>query len=589
MKNNFEKLNKNDDKTENQVAREKLQILIKSGRLRKECLPPFLYLNQNIKNPYVRIMEMIKESENKKEIIEKELAFKEFNLHYENPAILEKEIDKMNFFEKLKALEKGIREKKLTIGMLSEYLYATENDRTRLAIINSLQLFKKTESAEKCIEILANFALNTKFNDWRQKGYDQEKEFDEIHRYYSTDPENNHFLKYINNFEDDADDSNYDILKSAAIECLSSFGQIAKKPLIKIFFDLRKESKDVEKEHLEKYRTITPHKNRTNMEKNKNLLHDWRNNNKDVFRDDSISESNFQHNRLIIKKLEEIGGNDLTDFAIDFVINNKDSIYTYANEIKNLLKSSDKEYSKKKIIDSIGNLQNYQNFQLFYLAILLIDLIGIESFKAQISLPITKQQKVKIDFLYYLLAIAREKELENYFEIIKDLDIEIIESGEGLNEKEKREVLEISKNNYFNIVFKKEPQKAKIIVDRLKKELFEEDGAKNQRIYTLKYKGRIIAFCKFKPLSEKPDELELTSVNISSNLHGLKIGEYFISKVLETESKKHIINGDTFVKNTGANKLYFEKVGFENMGEYESEKYLGEKLYKMRMDKLEKQ
>ncbi|MFA5776968.1 MAG: GNAT family N-acetyltransferase [Parcubacteria group bacterium] len=199
-----------------------------------------------------------------------------------------------------------------------------------------------------------------------------------------------------------------------------------------------------------------------------------------------------------------------------------------------------------------------------------------------------KKSKVGIILLQSVLRSAKEGEEEIDFENIKDFDIETNEMGEDLRQEEKERILGISKKNYYDIVFPGEPEKAKVVVDGLEKEMISEEGLKNQKTYTLKYKGEIVAFCKFRPVVGKPDELEFTSVNISSELHGLKIGEYFISKVMEIESKNYIINGDTFVKNTGANKLYFEKVGFENLGEYESEKYLGEKLYKMRMDKREK-
>ena len=204
--------------------------------------------------------------------------------------------------------------------------------------------------------------------------------------------------------------------------------------------------------------------------------------------------------------------------------------------------------------------------------------------------------KIEIELLHSILKSAKENNENVPFEIIRDLRIETKEIGEDLTLEEKQEILEISRKNYFDVVFEDELEKAQIVVDDLKKEFFpekflekKEDEVKNQRAYTLKYKGRVVAFCKFKQIPGKPDELEFTSVNVSPELHGLKVGEYFISKVLEIESKKHIINGDTFVKNAAANKLYFEKVGFEKEEENESEKYLGEKLYKMRMDKREKQ
>jgi len=199
--------------------------------------------------------------------------------------------------------------------------------------------------------------------------------------------------------------------------------------------------------------------------------------------------------------------------------------------------------------------------------------------------------KIEIELLHSVLKSAKENKENIPFELIKDLGIETKEIGEDLSEQEKGEILEISNKNYFKIVFPNEPEKAKTVVEGLEKELFPEifpdekkDSVKNQRTYTLKYKGIIVAFCKFKQIPEKPDELEFTSVNVSSELQGLNIGEYFISKVLETESKNHIINGESFAKNTTANNLY-KKQGFVMTEDY-SKKY-GELMFKMRMDKRE--
>lgn len=511
-----------------------------------------------------------------------ELRKKDFEfVNFENIKALSKTLGKMDFFEKIIAIEKGIRTGKADAAKLKEILSKTDDDYIRLAVIENLPNFKNSKEAIICMEILREYATSPKTRNCLrgERGYIKEKSQDEI--------ENFHISQYRINYNNEA---SFDILRSASIKNLSEFGLQSERHLIGAF-SRKKEYGQIRRDAKEE----ADRKDKTfEFEEIGDL--DFSTDEHGHLNDEEVkfeADTEYSYNALILEKLILMQGEKSVNFAIDLVFEDSDSVFIYKDQIEAILKNSS-EYSAEKIFEKLED-NKYARDTAKDIVLLACDLVGIDVVKKRIEKFASDEQQKEIDYLYSILKVSREKRNSVSLETIRNLNFYTSEIGEDLNEKEKKEILEISRKNYFEVVFPNEPEKARVVVEGLEKELYPEkfpnkktENVKNQKTYTLKYKGSIIAFCKFKQVSGKPDELEFTSVNISPELHGLNIGEYFISKVLDAESKNHIINGESFAKNTAANKLYFEKVGFKNTGEYESEKYLGERLYKMRMEKREK-
>lgn len=157
--------------------------------------------------------------------------------------------------------------------------------------------------------------------------------------------------------------------------------------------------------------------------------------------------------------------------------------------------------------------------------------------------------------------------------------------GEDLPDEEKVEILEMARDTYFNDVYKDNPEAAQRVIDDLEGELFGMDGLKSQRTYTLKYQGRVIAFCRFKPIERKPDELYAGSLNVYKDLQGLSVGRYFVRATLGKESKNHVIRAITRADNS-VNEDY-KKCGFVIDEKNPFEKN-GVQYFNMAMDRREK-
>lgn len=170
------------------------------------------------------------------------------------------------------------------------------------------------------------------------------------------------------------------------------------------------------------------------------------------------------------------------------------------------------------------------------------------------------------------------------FEKVKNIRLEEKPIGEDLEESEKQEILEIAKENYFGDVYKDNSEVAQKVIDELETELFGIDGLKNQRTYTLKYQGRVIAFCRFKPIEGKPDELYAGSLNVYKDLRGFSIGGYFVRATTGKEAKNYILRAITRADNI-ANANY-KKCGWAISEENHFEKN-GVKYFNMTMDRRE--
>lgn len=196
-----------------------------------------------------------------------------------------------------------------------------------------------------------------------------------------------------------------------------------------------------------------------------------------------------------------------------------------------------------------------------------------------------KKNKTEIGLFHSLLKTIKVAGEKIDFEMVKGLDLSEKAIGEDIAESEKQEILEIARENYFGDIFKDNHEAAQRVVDELEGELFGIDGLKNQRTYALKYQGKIIAFCRFKPIDGKPDELYAGSLNVFKDLRGLSIGGYFVRATTGKEAKNYILRATTRVDNV-ANESY-KKCGWKIDEEDPFEKN-GVKYFNMTMNRRKK-
>jgi len=196
-----------------------------------------------------------------------------------------------------------------------------------------------------------------------------------------------------------------------------------------------------------------------------------------------------------------------------------------------------------------------------------------------------EKNKTEIDLFHSLLKTIKGEGEKIDFEKVKNLDLAEKPIGEDLIEAEKLEILEIAEENYFNDAYRDNPEAAQRVIDELEAELFGTEGSANQRTYSLKYQGYVIAFCRFKPIEGKPGHLYAGSLNVYKDLRGLSVGGYFVRATLGKESKDHIIEAITRADNP-VNKDY-QKCGFVIDKENPFEKN-GVKYFNMTMDRREK-
>jgi ribosomal protein S18 acetylase RimI-like enzyme len=187
------------------------------------------------------------------------------------------------------------------------------------------------------------------------------------------------------------------------------------------------------------------------------------------------------------------------------------------------------------------------------------------------------RSSTEIEVMASMLKAARHEGNDIEYSQIKNLELEEKEVGLDLDEKEKQEILEIARENYFSDIFKDNPEAAQGVITDLEKEL---DDIKNQKAYILKYQGRVIAFFRFKLIA--PNELYAGSLNVYKDLQNLSIGTHFLRATLEQESRRNVIRAITR-SNNPAIGLY-KKCGFTIDEENPFEKN-GVKYFNMMMNR----
>ncbi|EKE11914.1 MAG: hypothetical protein ACD_15C00001G0003 [uncultured bacterium] len=166
----------------------------------------------------------------------------------------------------------------------------------------------------------------------------------------------------------------------------------------------------------------------------------------------------------------------------------------------------------------------------------------------------------EVEIFTATLKSAKDDGMEIVFEIIKDLKIEekTITKRNNLTQEEKDKLTKIFSDNYKDI-FAENP----VAYERVLKDFEAEiDDLEGQTVYVMKYKNEIIAFCRFAPISKR--EVYGGSLNVSKDVQGLSVGDYFIGSTLEKVSREYDIKIKTR-KDNPANSNY-QKKGFLIIG-----------------------
>ena len=193
------------------------------------------------------------------------------------------------------------------------------------------------------------------------------------------------------------------------------------------------------------------------------------------------------------------------------------------------------------------------------------DEIEDDSVRKHMDILIAELEKSKSEagILAMILKRLKEENREVNFDDIKDFGIQEKEIGQDMAQNEKEEILDMFKENYKDI-FKNNPEAERKVLDDISQALA---NIEKQKTYTLKFQGKVVAFCRFEPMAE-PDMAYGGSLNMEKEVQGLAIGNYFLENVLLEESKNNSIK----IKTRSNRTAQYKKLGFNVMGDTFKEK-----------------
>ncbi|KKQ05013.1 MAG: hypothetical protein US15_C0037G0010 [Candidatus Moranbacteria bacterium GW2011_GWF1_36_4] len=160
-------------------------------------------------------------------------------------------------------------------------------------------------------------------------------------------------------------------------------------------------------------------------------------------------------------------------------------------------------------------------------------------------------KRSEITILSSLLKSLQESGQGINFEMIRDLDLDISGFGEELDENDKKEMLEMADENW-----QRNEKMHSAIISSLEKEL---ENSAGQKYYVLRYKGKVIAFLKFKKIDD--NILYFGSFNVAPGLQNLKLGNLMLDNAVKTEGKKKNIKAAAIPQELITSQ-YIEKFGF---------------------------
>lgn len=173
-----------------------------------------------------------------------------------------------------------------------------------------------------------------------------------------------------------------------------------------------------------------------------------------------------------------------------------------------------------------------------------------------------RDKKAEILLFGSLLKNSKEASKPIKIEKVKNLGIEkaVVNSENALTAKDTESLRRLFTRTYESI-FANNPEALARVSEDFEKELANLEG---QTVYSLKYCGEIIAFCRFKPIDDK--NIYGGSLLVNDTIRGLSVGEYFMQATLSDVSETHNIH----IKSRKDNKANgnYQRQGFEITGEH---------------------
>ena len=297
----------------------------------------------------------------------------------------------------------------------------------------------------------------------------------------------------------------------------------------------------------------------------------------------------YEKNANILQKLAETGSETASVFALEQLRKNGALFFEYPLEFCEILKKGNIAKNLRAIFDDISSGEIPKSEHILYAFVLMEMTSGMRDVvdKERVEKLMTDFEKApsEIFLLTSMLKEAKAAGEKIDYEAVKYLKLYEKPIGEDLPGEEKEEILEMARDTYFNDVYKDNPEAAQRVIDELEGELFGIDGLKNQRTYILKYQGRVIAFCRFKPIKGKLGHLYAGSLNVCKDLRELSIGGYFVRATTGKEAKEFVLEAVTRENNV-ANESY-KKCGWV-LDEANPFEKTGVKYFNMEMDRREK-
>lgn len=296
-------------------------------------------------------------------------------LDFNNQKALVSSFTNKDYLEQMITLEKAIESETIAPQEMINLFQNTHNNKTRLAIIESLPKFKQLDPKQQyqCLEFLSQIAANY-FSDPEQI----EIEFNLNNR------EGSYLQKYRIDYEDEAD---YDLITSVSINSLTSFGQVAEEHLTKVFETRRKHSLDEQKRFDED--TEIKKERIADEEDYDDGLFDDRGRIAD-HEDKSFADMNYCYNAKVLYQLSEIGSEKSIDFIIDFIREDSSAFFIYHEEILNILKIN-KEHSLNRLLLSIDK-DKLKEPQIYNMILSATDIAGAEETRAKLNKLIAQEE-----------------------------------------------------------------------------------------------------------------------------------------------------------------------------------------------------
>ncbi|MDP2812209.1 MAG: GNAT family N-acetyltransferase, partial [bacterium] len=201
-----------------------------------------------------------------------------------------------------------------------------------------------------------------------------------------------------------------------------------------------------------------------------------------------------------------------------------------------------------------------------------VDNVGVE--KISELLQSLERSKVEIELLAAILKAVKKNNQELSLDQLINLTLEVGNFGQALDTEDQEQILAIAQENW-----QQNPKLQKEVVSELRGEL---QDAHKQKFYVLRYEGNIIGFVRFKEIAL--GQLYAGSLNIHSELRGLKVGEALMTETIDKEAEQNILQA-TASPRIQALSYYVERLGFVIDGIIENYHGTGEPLLTISCDR----